>query len=72
MSGFKNIGTGDRIVRIALAGALLLLAFLIDMEIIEYVVLAAGLFTFMQGVFGWCALYALLGVNTCPVSVQKK
>ncbi|MEY2641265.1 MAG: hypothetical protein RL150_658 [Candidatus Parcubacteria bacterium] len=72
MSGFKNIGTGDRVVRVVLAGALLLLAFLIDIEVIAYVVLAASLFTFMQGVVGWCALYALLGVNTCPVSVQKK
>lgn len=68
---FKNIGIGDRIVRFLLAGALLLWALLIDIQAIEYVLVAAGIFTFLQGVVGWCALYAILGVNTCPITPRK-
>ncbi|MGB4204787.1 MAG: DUF2892 domain-containing protein [Bacteroidales bacterium] len=62
----KNVGTIDAVVRYIIA---VVLAALIYMKvltgtiaIIAGIVAAAMLLT---GLFGWCGLYALLGINTC-------
>lgn len=30
-------------------------------------ILLAGIFAFYEAAVGWCAVYALLGRNTCPI-----
>jgi hypothetical protein len=61
-----NIGTIDRILRIAAGIALLAFAFLSGgdwwwADLIGVVPLATGL-------LGWCPAYTLLGLSTCPLS----
>jgi hypothetical protein len=61
-----NIGTIDRVLRIAAGLALLAFAFLSGSEwwwagLIGVVPLATGLLR-------WCPAYTLFGLSTCPVS----
>ena len=60
----KNIGTTDRLIRLAIAVLLLALAWWID----SWILLAASLFTFYEALAGWCVLYQLLGKNSCSIT----
>lgn len=66
----KNIGTPDRMLRPAMAvvvGAGILFT---DSRILQASLALGSLFILYEAVVGWCALYALLGKNTCPVNVK--
>jgi uncharacterized membrane protein HdeD (DUF308 family) len=61
-----NEGTTDRIIRVIIGSVALVAGFFWlsgTAQIVAYVVGAAALLT---GVIGFCGLYALLGVSTCP------
>lgn len=60
----KNIGLVDRLVRAGLA--VILLA--VGIWLWKALLIAAAGFVFYEVVAGWCALYAALGKNTCPIS----
>jgi hypothetical protein len=66
----RNLGNVDRVLRILLAVVCITLAFFIDISVLEFILILVSLFTLYEGVFGWCALYAVLGIKTCPV--EKK
>ena len=59
----KNIGTTDRIIRIA-AGAALGFAAYRSSGIAAAIMGLAALGAFVTGIVGWCGLYTLLGINT--------
>jgi hypothetical protein len=59
----KNIGTPDRLLRLAIAIVLLFFAWYSS----SWLLLAASLFTFYEAFAGWCVLYQLLGKNSCPL-----
>ena len=59
----KNVGTLDRVARLALGVALLSLVFTGPQTAWGYL----GVIPHLTGVFGTCALYTLLGFSTCPV-----
>jgi len=59
----KNEGPLDRILRVALGGALLSLAFLGPQTPWGYL----GAIPLVTGLLGSCPLYQLLGISTCPV-----
>jgi hypothetical protein len=63
----KNLGTTDRVVRFALAVAAGGAAYFSEPTAVRIVLAALSLFTFYEAVAGWCALYALVGKNTCPL-----
>ncbi|MEQ1690174.1 MAG: DUF2892 domain-containing protein [Gemmatimonas sp.] len=65
MSSFfgKNVGTLDRVARLALGVALLSLVFTGPQTAWGYL----GVIPLLTGVFGTCPLYSLLGFSTCPV-----
>jgi ABC-type protease/lipase transport system fused ATPase/permease subunit len=67
----KNIGTYDRLARLILGlGALAVGAFII-LNVNAWagiIVAAAGLFLIYEAIAGWCILYRILGINTCPVT----
>lgn len=66
----KNEGKQDRVLRVVLGIALILLgvfAFTYTLQIVAFVV--AGILI-VTALTGYCGLYALLGINTC--SVKKK
>jgi hypothetical protein len=58
----KNIGSPGRLVRLALAVALLGLAYYKA----SWILAAVGLFVLYESLAGWCILYHFLGKNSCP------
>lgn len=59
----KNIGTKDRLVRLAFACVLLILAY----YFYSLILLATSLFVFYEAFAGWCIMYQILGKNSCPL-----
>lgn len=69
----SNIGKTDRFVRLALGVACLIAALLVNIPWLDRVFLvAAGVLSIYEAVVGWCAFYALIGKNTCPIKYEKK
>ena len=62
----KNIGTPDRLLRLAIGVVLLIIAITTSWSLI--LIFASG-FTVFEAAFSWCGLYAALGKNTCPILV---
>lgn len=63
----KNIGTKDRALRAGMGAVLLLAAVVVESLPLKAVLAIAAFFSIFQAVTSWCALYAILGKNTCPV-----
>ena len=61
----KNEGNIDRILRIV-AGLALLAGFFLTNASYSWLYLV-GLVPLATGLLGWCAIYSLLGVSTCPM-----
>jgi hypothetical protein len=63
----KNMGSADRIIRISLAIAVAVLWYtnVISGTVAIVIMVLAGIFVLTSFV-GFCPLYALLGMNTCP------
>jgi hypothetical protein len=61
----KNIGKYDRIIRIGIGVALLLVAITTTWS--PWLLFFSG-FAFFEALFSWCGLYAALGKNTCPIN----
>lgn len=64
----KNIGTPDRLLRLAIAIVLLIFAYWYS----SWILLGFGLFTLYEAVASWCVLYQLLGRNSCPIDKGPK
>lgn len=58
---YRNEGTVDRVLRVALGLAVLALVFVGPQTPWAWI----GLVPLITGLVGWCPLYALLGINTC-------
>ncbi len=58
-----NEGTIDRVVRILLGLVLISLVYVGPKTPWGWI----GLLPLATGLFGFCGLYSLLGINTCPV-----
>lgn len=58
----KNIGSQGRLLRLAIAIVLFILAYLEG----SWILLVAGAFTLFEAAFSWCIVYQLLGKNSCP------
>jgi len=61
----KNIGKNDRLIRIGIGVALLLIAITTSWS--PWLLFFSGL-AFFEAIFSWCGFYATLGKNTCPVN----
>lgn len=59
----RNEGTLDRVIRTILGIALLALAFVGPKTAWGYI----GLIPLLTGLIGFCPLYKLVGLNTCPL-----
>lgn len=63
-----NVGTADRIVRIVLALLFSVLYFTGTVEgTLGLALLILGGAFLVTAVVGWCGLYTLFGISTCPV-----
>lgn len=59
----QNEGSIDRILRIVVGLALIALVFVGPQTLWGLV----GIVPLATGLIGWCPLYTLLGIRTCPV-----
>ncbi len=59
----KNEGSIDRILRIVVGLALISLVFVGPQTLWGLV----GIVPLATGLIGWCPLYTLLGIRTCPL-----
>jgi hypothetical protein len=67
-----NEGSIDRVIRVALAAVLFFLVFSGAVSgVWAWVAGVAGAVALVTGVLGFCGLYALIGVNTCPAPKAK-
>ena len=63
MNMTKNEGTLDRTLRVAAGLALIALAWSGTIGAWGWI----GLVPLVTGAVGWCPLYSMLGIRTCPV-----
>jgi len=61
----KNIGKKDRMIRVVIGVALLLVAIATTWS--PWLLFFSG-FAFFEAIFSWCGFYAALGKNTCPTN----
>lgn len=59
----KNLGKPDRLLRLAIAIAILIYAYWKG----SWIALAASAFVFFEAYMSWCILYQLLGKSSCPI-----
>ncbi|MNY80051.1 hypothetical protein D3C86_2209410 [compost metagenome] len=59
----KNVGGIDRILRILVGVALIAAAAMGSIGVWGYI----GVVPLLTGLMGWCPVYTLLGLNTCPM-----
>lgn len=59
----KNIGKADRLLRLSIAIALLILAWAAH----SWILLAVSLFCFYEALASWCLFYYFIGKNSCPI-----
>jgi len=64
----RNVGIPDQIARIVVGTALLFLVLVLDGP--SRWVGLIGLVPLATGAFGFCPLYAILGLSTCHVSKE--
>jgi hypothetical protein len=63
-----NEGSADRVIRVVLGIVLLALYFMGTVTgTLGWVALVVGIIALATGVVGFCPLYAVLGLSTCPV-----
>lgn len=60
----KNAGGIDKILRIVVGIALIVLTIMGVLPMWGYI----GIVPLATGLMGWCPLYTVLGINTCPVN----
>lgn len=63
----KNVGGIDKILRIAVGLALIAATFMDMLPVWGYI----GIVPLATGLMGWCALYPLIGLNTCPLKKSE-
>jgi phytoene desaturase len=67
----KNIGTPDRIIRFILFVLIVFAAWRVDLLFLKIILGFIALFVLYEVLFSWCALYSLLGKNTCPTNLEN-
>ncbi len=64
-----NVGSADKIVRIVVGIGLLSLFFILEgnMRFLGLI----GIVPIATALMGWCPLYSVLGLSTCPLTEKK-
>lgn len=66
----KNVGESDRTIRGVIGIGLMAVALLGLQGGLQILVGTIGIVVLITGIVGYCGIYSLLGIHTCPV--QKK
>jgi hypothetical protein len=62
-----NVGGIDKILRIVVGLALIAATVMGKLPVWGYI----GIVPLATGLMGWCALYPLIGLNTCPLKKSE-
>ncbi len=62
-----NEGTADRVLRVAVGLALLIWFFVDQGQGFWHYAKLIGIVPVLTGLLGWCPLYTVFGINTCPM-----
>ena len=67
----KNMSSADRIIRLIISAIIVTLYFtnVVGGTIGVILLVLSGVFTFTS-IIGFCPLYAIFGISTCPVKKQ--
>ena len=63
----QNEGTIDRVVRVIIGSLALLAGFFWLTGVLQVVAYVVGAVALITGLVGFCGLYSLIGVSTCPI-----
>jgi len=66
-----NEGPVDRIVRALIGIALIVVALLFLSTTLKIVAIVVGAVLVFTAISGFCGLYVLLGINTCPIKREE-
>jgi hypothetical protein len=58
-----NVGGIDKILRIAVGIALIVMAYMNVIGVWGYI----GVVLLLTGLIGWCPVYPMLGISSCPM-----
>lgn len=68
----KNMGSADKVVRLILAAVFAALYFTGNVTgALGYGLLTLGIIFVLTSLVGFCPIYALVGLSTCPAPEQK-
>jgi hypothetical protein len=62
-----NEGPIDRIIRVVLGIVLVVAGFFVS-GVLSIVLWVIGGISLLTGITGFCGLYAIFGINTCPIN----
>lgn len=65
-----NEGKTDRIIRVVLGVVLLSLGLTLSGGFEKTLFYVFGVLSLVTGITGFCGIYSLLGINTCPVKLK--
>lgn len=69
----KNVGSTDKIIRIVLAIVFAALFFTGTVTgVLGYALLALGAIFVLTSLVGFCPIYAIVGMSTCPLEQKGK
>jgi hypothetical protein len=66
-----NEGPVDRIIRVILGIGFVAAGFFVS-GVASVVLWIIGAISLLTGITGFCGLYVLLGINTCPLKKEEK
>lgn len=58
-----NVGGIDKVLRIAVGIALIAMAYMNVVGVWAYI----GVVPLLTGLIGWCPIYPMLGISSCPM-----
>lgn len=67
-----NVGEVDRMIRVCVGSAILILSVMLLSEVYQIIGLIIGIGLISTGLIGFCWLYSLIGVNTCDINKKAK
>jgi len=67
----KNVGTVDKIVRVIVGILALVGVFIVSGTVLKVILGIVAILMFFTAVTGYCGLYRVLGISTCPTGGKK-
>jgi membrane-bound ClpP family serine protease len=67
----KNVGTVDKIVRVIVGILALVGVFLVSGTVLKVILGIVAIMMFFTAITGFCGLYRVLGISTCPTEGKK-